>query len=61
MWITYATLAIGVGLNLLFIPAFGILGAAYTSLVAHALGNGLAGLWANKQLGFNTFFTVSKT
>jgi O-antigen/teichoic acid export membrane protein len=44
MWVTLAAVAVNVGLNLWWIPAFGIVGAAHAAVVAHAMALVLSGL-----------------
>jgi O-antigen/teichoic acid export membrane protein len=44
MWVTLAAVAVNVGLNLWWIPAFGIVGAAHAAVIAHAMALVLSGL-----------------
>jgi O-antigen/teichoic acid export membrane protein len=44
MWVMVAAVAVNVGLNLWWIPAFGISGAAYAAVVAYAMAVVLSGL-----------------
>jgi O-antigen/teichoic acid export membrane protein len=44
MWVTLAAVGVNVGLNLWWIPAFGVVGAAYAAVVAYAIALVLSGL-----------------
>jgi len=49
IWVTLATAATNIVLNLWWIPAFGIIGAAYATLAAFALGLALS-RWVGRQV-----------
>jgi O-antigen/teichoic acid export membrane protein len=44
MWVTVAAVAVNAGLNVWWIPAFGVVGAAYAAVVAYAMAVVLSGL-----------------
>ena len=52
VWITLASLAVSVALNLVLIPRYGAYGAAWTTVVCEALRGGAIILYARHALGF---------